>query len=206
MNKIEEIREEINNYFDQNGLVKNSREEFVSSSKKFKLHTLRYKQLKDDVDWEVTNIEVYDNTSQEKIFNFFGNDGHFFHQWLIKDNTEYLICAEDLFGGQTVIDLTNKKMESYSPGEDGFIHAEFYLSPNEKLLAVVGCYWACSYEIKIYDFSNPLSLPLKELDSIVLPDSCGTLLGWYDNETLLTDQKEKLNLLDEKMKTKNFYK
>ena len=184
MNQIEKIRTEIKEFFDPSRLVKDSQEIFISPDKKYRLETSNYWQDKEDVNWDVTKVEIYDIQSEEKIFDFFGNDRRFFHQWLNKDGIKFLICAEDLFGGQTVIDLTNRKMESYSPDEDGFISTEFHMSTDGKKLATVGCYWACPFVIKIYDFEEPLVLPLKELDEIELLDADETITGWLDNETL----------------------
>lgn len=184
MNQIDEIRKEIKDFFNPSQLAKDNKEVFESPNKTYRLETSNYWQDKEGVNWDVTKVEVYHNNSQEKIFAFFGNDGRFFHQWLIKDEIEYLICAEDLFGGQTILDLTNEKMESFSPGEDGFIWTDFYLSPNGKLLATIGCHWGCPYVIKIYDFRNPLILPLPELNEIELLDANEIIMDWLDNDTL----------------------
>ncbi len=184
MNQIEKVREETNKYFDPKLLVKDSHERFDAPSTNFRIETSNYCQDKDDVNWDVTKVEVYDNKSNEKIFDFFGNDGHFFHGWLQKDATEYLICAEDLFGGQTVVDLTNRKLESYSLDEDGFIWTNFSLSPDGKTLATIGCVWACPFVLKLYDFENPMDLPLKEIKEIELLGADETMDGWLDEHTL----------------------
>jgi hypothetical protein len=99
------------------------------------------------------------------------------------NGNEYLVCAEDMCGGQTVIDLTNRQMASYSLDEDGFIWAEFFLSPDGKTLATIGCVWACPFEIRIYDFSDPMNLPLPEIKT---KDLIGaeTIVGWLDNKTI----------------------
>ncbi|OCX54471.1 hypothetical protein BEL04_09540 [Mucilaginibacter sp. PPCGB 2223] len=75
-------------------------------------------------------------------------------------------------------------MNSYSPGEDGFIWTNFHLSPKGKILATLGCYWACPTVIKLFDFSNPLTLPLKEIKEIRLLDNDEIIIGWFDDETL----------------------
>ena len=121
MNQIEKIRDEIKKYFDINQFIENSQEIFISPNGNFRLETSNYHQAKNDVNWDVTKVEIFDNQSNEKLFEFFSNDGRFFHSWLQTNDIEYLICAEDLFGGQTVINLTNKQMSSYSLDEDGFI-------------------------------------------------------------------------------------
>ena len=76
-------------------------------------------------------------------------------------------------------------MSSYSPDEDGFIWTDFHLSPNGEILATIGCFWACPYFIKTYDFANPLKLPLKEIKEIELIGT-ETIVGWIDNNSIKT--------------------
>jgi hypothetical protein len=133
---------------------------------------------------DLTKIEIFDQEPDEKIFNFFVNDSHFFYGWVTANKVEYLICAEDIFGGQTVVDLTNRKMNGYSPNEDGFIWTDFHLSPDNKTLATIGCYWACRYSIKLFDFSEPLNLPLKEINEIALLRNNEIITCWLDNDTI----------------------
>lgn len=192
LNQIDKVRKEIESYFDPTRLTKDSEESFVSPNDHYRLETSNYWQDKEDVNWDVTKAQIFDNQTNEKIFDFFGNDEKFFYKWLIKDEIEYLICAEDLFGGQTIVDLTNRKMEGYSPGEDGFIWTDYHLSPDGYKIAIIGCYWACPYVIKIYDFKTPLTLPLKELSEIELIDNSEEIEGWLDNENLITNKRKTL--------------
>lgn len=122
-------------------------------------------------------MEIYDQKLNKKIFDFFINDSRFFYVWVTANKVDYLICAEDIFGGQTVVDLTNRKMTGYSPNEDGFIWTDFHLSPDGKTLGTIGCYRACPYEIKLFDFSEPFNLPLKEIKEIELLDNDEIILG-----------------------------
>ena len=141
MNHIAEIRADITTYFDPSKLIEGSGEKSVSPSGNYRLDTSSYNQTKPNFNWSVTKIEIFDNKSNEIAFSFFCNDDQFFYSWLNKGDTEYFICAEDIYGGQTIIDLTRKKMESYSPNEDGFIWTDFHLSPDGKHLATIGCHW-----------------------------------------------------------------
>jgi hypothetical protein len=129
-------------------------------------------------------VEIYDQALNEKIFDFFVNHGQLLYGWGTAGNVDYLICAEDIFGGQTIVDLTNRTMNGYSPNKDGFIWTDFHLSPDGKTLATIGCYWACPYVIKLFDFSDPMNLPLQEIKEINLLDNDEVILGWIDNETL----------------------
>jgi hypothetical protein len=45
----------------------------------------------------------------------------------------------------------------------GFCWAAHYPSLDRRFLAVDGCYWACPYELVIYDFTQPMELPYPEL-------------------------------------------
>ena len=188
-NQIEKVRKEINDHFNPETFVKGENTIVESPCKKYSLKTCEYYEDKEDSHWRLTKVEIFENSSGEKLFNFFGNDDRFFFEWLYKEQTDYFFCAEDLFGGQTVIDLTNRKMTGYSPDEDGFISADIHLSPDGKLLVIIGCYWACPYIIKVFDFSEPLSLPLKELAEIELIDNTELIKEWVDNTTIKTDQR-----------------
>ncbi|MBX3252726.1 MAG: hypothetical protein KF862_01195 [Chitinophagaceae bacterium] len=196
MNYIEKIRAEIKNDFDEQTFKKGDFETFTSPSNKFRLDTTNF-WLKEP-NWDLTKVEVYEQASNEKVFDFFVNESRFFHGWLTKNNIDYLICAEDIFGGQTVIDLTNRKMVGYSPNEDGFIWTDFYLSPDGKTLATIGCYWACPYVIKLFDFTDPMTLPLTEIKEIQLLQNNEIITSWLDNDTI------QLSLSESKTVRKDF--
>jgi hypothetical protein len=182
VNRIDKIRADIIKDFNENTFQKGDAETFLSPSKQFRLDTTNYWQK--EPSWDLTKVEIYDQELNEKIFGFFVNESRFFYGWLTADGVDYLICAEDIFGGQTVVDLTNRKMNGYSPNENGFIWTDFHLSPDGKTLATIGCYWACPYVIKLFDFSDPLNLPLREIKEIDLLDNDEIIVGWLDKETL----------------------
>ena len=184
MNKIDTVRAEIRECFDPQNFIEDSLETDLSPNNRYRLQTSEYRQTKPDLNWVVTKVEIYDNDSEERLFDFISVD-RFFHAWLTTNSIEYVICAEDIFGGQTVIDLTNRRMESYSPDEDGFIWTEFSLSPSGKTLATVGCIWACPFEIRVYDFDNPMALPLPELKTIELIGS-EKIVDWVNDKTFRT--------------------
>lgn len=169
MNKIIEVRNEIEKYFDPENIIKDSKECFVSPDKAYKIETNEYRLPKSNLNWSITKVEVFESGIESPIFSFKSNYDQFYYGWVAVDKIDYLLCAEDLYGGQTIIDLSNKKMESYSPGFDGYISTEFHLSPNKKVLATLGCFWACPFEIKLFDFRYPMILPLPEIkcDSIL---------------------------------------
>jgi hypothetical protein len=137
-----------------------------------------------DQNYEYTKVEVFDNILNQKLFEFYVNESRFFYAWLTVKSVDYLICAEDVFGGQTVVDLTDRKMVGYSSGEDGYIWTNFHLSPNGNKLATIGCYWGSSYFIRLFDFSEPMNLPLRQLEDIELLGNDEVIVSWIDNSTL----------------------
>lgn len=182
MNTIDKLRADIKKAFNEDTFQNGAPQISISPSKNFRLVATEF-WLKES-NWDLTKFEVYDQKSNLKIFNFFINDGQYFYGWLLNTGIEYLICAEDIYGGQTVADLTNIKIAGYSPNENGFIWTDFYLSPDGKTLATIGCYWACPFVIKLFDFSDPMILPLTEIKEIALLGNDEIIVGWLDNETL----------------------
>jgi hypothetical protein len=182
VNYIDKIRNDIKKDFNEETFEKGDEEMFLSPSKQFRLETTNF--FSKELNWDLTKVKVYDQHINEQLFDFFVNESRFFFGWVTTNEVSYLICAEDIFGGQTIIDLTNRLLVGYSPSEDGFIWTDFHLSPDGKVLATIGCYWACPYVIKLFDFSNPLTLPLKEMREIRLLENDETIVRWLDNETL----------------------
>jgi len=82
------------------------------------------------------------------------------------DGHSYALSGED-YQGFTLVQLDTGEKANYLPeaAEEGFgwcwIGGE--PSPDKKLLALSGCYWAAPYEIVIFDFSEPMSLPWRQL-------------------------------------------
>jgi hypothetical protein len=104
------------------------------------------------------------------------NDGSFY-AWLARAGRDFLLFPEDL-EGQTVIDLTTGQVASFSSPDDPFIWTTFHLSPDGTKLAVVGCYWACPYQVTVYNFHEPLNLPLPKLAEFELPDNDAEFEEW----------------------------
>ena len=53
-----------------------------------------------------------------------------------------------------------------------------YPSPDRTKLAIVGCYWACPYLIVVYDFREPLNLPLPTIVQFELPGNDAKFGEW----------------------------
>lgn len=80
----------------------------------------------------------------------------------------YLVGGED-YQGQTVIELDTGKRRDFLPEEadrgHGFCWASYEYKPEFQVMMVEGCYWASTYEFRLYDFSDPMNgWPLLEIE------------------------------------------
>ncbi len=91
--------------------------------------------------------------------------------------------------GQTVIDLSSGQVAGFSSPDDPFIWTEFHPSPDKTRLAVIGCYWACPFQITVYDFREPMNLPLPTIAEFMLPGNNAKFKEWIsaDSFTLLDE-------------------
>ena len=105
------------------------------------------------------------------------NDTRCFYAWVARDGRNYLLLPEDL-EGQTVVDLTTGRVEGFSSPDDHFIWTEYHPSPDTSLMAIVGCYWACPYQVTVYDFRDPMNLPLRKLGEFVLEENDARFGEW----------------------------
>ena len=179
-NLIQDIRADIVKHFDNTALLPNTEEIYSSPDNKYFFKSNYYRQTDYKRNWTVSKIEVFQSDTGEKIFEFIRNDDSLFHTWLKVDNIDYLLLSEDL-EGKSILDISNRKFYSYSFEEEKFIWCEYYPSPDSKKLAIIGCYWACPYEVVVFDTSNPTSFPYKEL---YRQDTFQEKLEWLDNTTL----------------------
>ncbi|MEO1410736.1 MAG: hypothetical protein AAFW73_12700 [Bacteroidota bacterium] len=58
----------------------------------------------------------------------------------------------------------------------------------------MGCYWAGPFVIKVYDFKEPLQLPLRERCDLALLDASEVLPGGLDEAQLVTNRRTALPL------------
>ena len=194
MNDIENARADIRKYFDPSHGIEGSEDFEVSPSGHFRLETKEFSQTKPDMNWIVTRVRIFDRRSEKMMFEFVTDNRHFHHAWFQKRSNELLLSSEILDGGQTIINLTGKELYSYCSTDAGFIWADYHMSPSTERLAVIGCYWACPYEIKVYDFNDPFNLPLKLLGSFPLEPGNKTQINWISDQVFeclsKTDQRK----------------
>jgi len=179
-NLIQNIRADIAEHFDDNSLLPNTEETHFSPNKKYFFRSNYYLQTDKNRNWTVSKIEIFEAESEKKLFEFIRNDDSLFHGWLTIDNKNYLLLSEDI-EGKSIFELEDRKFYSYSYEDDKFIWCEYYPSPDSKKLAIIGCYWACPYEIVVFDTTNPTTFPYREL---YRQDTFKEKLEWLDNTTL----------------------
>jgi hypothetical protein len=183
-NLIQDIRADIIKHFDDKALLPDTEEIYFSPDNKYFFKSSYYRQTDNNRNWNVSKIEIFQADNNERIFEFIRNDDSLFHGWLTVNNKSYLLLSEDL-EGKSIFDLPNRKFYSYSFEDDKFIWCKYYPSPDGRRLAIVGCYWACPYEIIVFDTSAPTSYPYKEL---YRQDTFQEKLEWLDNDSLkITD-------------------
>jgi len=96
------------------------------------------------------------------------------HILIEQDGCDWILCSENYHGGMTAINLTTGDRGRYDPvGESQY--DQFWClagiddyDPDDKTLTVDGCYWSAPFERKVFDVSDPLTLPWPELSCVEL--------------------------------------
>jgi len=195
-NKIEVVRKELAKYFDPLAAIPDSDQEFISPSGLYLARTVEFKQADPNRNWTVTKYDIYETQSVNLLFTIYINHDVTFHNWFQIGGKEYFVCAEDIYGGQTIIDLTNRMMQSFSQNEDGFISTEFHLSPAKEIMATSGCFWAGPGRIKVFDFRNPMVLPWPEIPCDSLFENDENIVGWEDQYLIKVNKSNKARIVD----------
>jgi len=98
---------------------------------------------------------------------------------------DYLLCGED-YQGYTVIDLTKGSRVDYLPPEakqgHGWCVADMVLESDGITLRAEGCYWACPYEYRFFDFSDPTKVTADTGLPNMLPE--GEMLDLLENSVV----------------------
>jgi hypothetical protein len=150
-------RAEIEAEFAQMVPVEGSLEMHSSPSGRYVLETLRY--AADEQGRRYARGTVRRLEDDAPVADIERNIGGFLHAWVQHpDGLESLLCGED-YQGYTVVCLDTAEARVHFPpeafGGHGFCWAAIHPSPDGSILAVEGCYWACPYELVMYDFSDP---------------------------------------------------
>jgi len=174
------IRNQELNYF-QEQYKTSERDESISPSKRFSLTIEYYEHVEGIRHYNYSLGTIRD--TEKKIFSIVKrNYSHFPFQWIQKKGREYILCGID-YQGYTIIDLETGQTESFIPEEayegHGFCWAAMYYQTDTDKLIVDGCYWACPYELVVYDISEPMQIPYKELFRV---SSFHEVKGWANTK------------------------
>lgn len=100
------------------------------------------------------------------------NHSTFHHSFVIKDGREFLVAGRS-YMGQTLVDLERAQEWNDPKHPDGYDGTEFCWtasmpSPDGRTLLVDGCHWACPYEYRFYDLTDPArgwpALPIRGVE------------------------------------------
>lgn len=130
-------------------------EEDITPSGRFKLVRRWYSTKKGC--WNYSRGTVYRISDGKEICDIKRNYSSFHHSFIMKDGQEWLITGRS-YMSQTLINLdTGEEFEPEGDQYNGqaFCWSGARLSPDGNVLLVEGCHWACPYEYRFYDFSDP---------------------------------------------------
>ncbi len=192
-NHIEEVRQRIRAVFSEQNVIPGASSEFISPNEKYEVRQQVYKQAFDELSWNVSRITVLDSKSN-LIISLLIDDDSFFHHWILTNAGEYLLCAENLCGGNSVLNLENGNITSFSDGTDGFIFAGYHPSPDLTHMAILGCFWGGPYCVRVFDISNIELLPWPMILEIQLKDEEREDVIWVDNNTIRISEYPRANL------------
>lgn len=112
--------------------------------------------------WNYSKGSVFRKGSDEPLFEVFRNYGHFPFLFIEghPNGHAYLVCGED-YQGQTILELDTGQRRDFLPVAGavghGFCWTDMQFNAATQMLVVDGCIWACPYEYRFYDFSDPMS-------------------------------------------------
>lgn len=186
--KYLEQRAGIEQFFISENIVDGTKKIGISPSGNFQIKIQQYSTGRNT--WNYSRGIVSEVTTNKIIADIKRNYGHFWYAWVEHPNGyEYLLCGED-YQGYSVLNLSTSKYLVYFPDEGykgaGFCWTAVYPSPDNLVLAVEGCYWACPYELVLVDFKDPETLPYPELTRCDNLEKCD---GWADNKTFVLDRE-----------------
>lgn len=123
--------------------------------------------------WSYSQGLVYAVGSDTPLFEVRRNYHSFPKSWVEghPNGHDYLVCGAN-YQGQTVLELDTGNRRDFIPESakqgHGFCWTGHEFKTESQILVVDGCYWACPYEYKFFDFSDPMSgWPELEVDSYV---------------------------------------
>lgn len=179
-------------YFQDKFHVPDETETSCSPSGKFELEIYHYYHEEGIRRYMYTKGIVTD-IEDNLIDTIYRNYDPFVFSWVEVQGVEYLLCGLD-YQGHSIVELSGKETKHYVPEAaykgHGFCWAEIIYFEQKELLVVDGCYWAAPYELVFYDFSNPMSLPYKEIFRVEV-DSITNWSHWRETHSVTyVDEEE----------------
>lgn len=105
---------------------------------------------------------------------------------------DFFLCGED-YQGQTVVNLKTGARRDHLPAAAekgfGFCWASIHPNASGTLLAVEGCIWGGPYEVRFYDFSEPMLPPWTELSGNGDPEE---FFEWLDDDRVRVGRTEEV--------------
>lgn len=165
-------------------------DEIVSPSGNYKLSSSRYKSPGGG--WNVTRGIITDSNGSV-VADIKRNYWEFLYEWVQHSNgKEYLICGED-YQGYNIVNLTDGVTHCHIPDAwaagNGFCWIKTLVSRDCKLLAVSGCFWACPYQLRVYSFEDPDTVPLQVVFD---RDEEWAILNWDETSKRIVVGTDKL--------------
>ncbi|MCA9024302.1 MAG: hypothetical protein KDA86_03715 [Planctomycetaceae bacterium] len=188
-NEIQRIRSAMEREFDPSFIMCDEHQEVTSPCGKYLLVTDVFGTTADPKFPSIVVAIVRKIGTGEVLATIKRNDDRLFFSWVARNNHDYLLFPEDL-EGQSVIDLTERRIAGFASEGGDFIWTEFHPSHDTTKLAIVGCYWACPYQVTVYDFREPMMLPLPIICQFDLPGNNARFKEWESAEvfTVIDDQ------------------
>ncbi|QKF94372.1 hypothetical protein QKU48_gp0914 [Fadolivirus algeromassiliense] len=135
--------------------------EETSPSGKYKLIIGHYRTKEGA--WNYSSGRLVRLSDNKEIITINRNYSTFHHSWFIKNNHEW-IQTGSTYMSQLFVDLDTgfiydnlEKLSQTKEYKNGasFCWTKCWINNDGNTLVVLGCYWACPYEYKFYDFSSP---------------------------------------------------
>lgn len=161
-------------FFTPENEQEDSRREISSPEGKYKLVVSSFSTGQGT--WDYSQGKVYRTDAGELVaivqrnhdsFPFLFVEGH-------PNGHDYLVCGED-YQGQTVVELDTGGRRDHLPEEAkrgvAFCWVDASFEAPVAMLVVEGCIWACPYEYRFFDFSDPMrGWPEIEADTMIDAD------------------------------------
>lgn len=129
--------------------------EHLSPSGNYRLVVAKYST--GEGTWNYSQGSVYRVETGALIATVRRNYGHFPYLFIEgHPKGDFLVCGES-YMSQTVVDLATGERRNAPKESAGFCWAEPRYLEEAQVVVVEGCYWAASYEFKVYDFSDPFN-------------------------------------------------